>query len=151
MNLLLISCSQRKKNVNSARAIDLYDGPYYQILRKLRRIGEYPTNLDVYIISAKYGLISENTVIEYYDQKMTDKRANELSVPISTLLQEKLTRTHYETIFINLGKTYLLSVADLDKIVPRTTKVIYAKGEIGQRMSSMKRWIQSLIDGEVQK
>lgn len=58
--LLILSCSKTKKNIDRTPAIELYDGMYYKVLKK-----NYPTNanLDILILSAKYGLIESNELI----------------------------------------------------------------------------------------
>jgi len=75
--LLILPCSKRKKPVSKAQALELYDGPFYRVVRKAK-----PQNLDILILSAKYGLISSNESISYYDQMMTAERAEELASEI---------------------------------------------------------------------
>ncbi len=77
--LLIISCSQRKVETSETlAAIDRYDGPTYRTLRKARREGRYPKNLNILIISAKYGVLACQQPADNYDQKMTPKRAAKL-------------------------------------------------------------------------
>jgi len=72
--LLIISCSQRKLDTpQSIYAMYRYEGPTYQILRKLRREGHFPLDVDVLIISARYGLLGLREPIHTYNQKMTDQ------------------------------------------------------------------------------
>ncbi|MCP4539438.1 MAG: hypothetical protein GY832_20060 [Chloroflexi bacterium] len=51
---LILSCSQ-KKRLEPGPAYLVYDGPYYRILRKHGP----PWPVDVYVLSAKYGLIPD--------------------------------------------------------------------------------------------
>ena len=75
--LLIIACSQRKRSeLNLLPAIGRYDGVYFRLLRKARREGYWPENLDMLILSSKYGLIDLSTPIAYYEQRMTRTRAN---------------------------------------------------------------------------
>ena len=62
--LLIVSCSKIKKNLKQGPAVNIYDGPYYRILRKSNL-----SNIDVKIISAKYGLIDSNSLISPYEQR----------------------------------------------------------------------------------
>ena len=79
-NLLIISCSQRKIEFpEPLAAINRYDGPAYRTLRKLEREGRFPENLDIVIISAKYGLLHYEQLIENYDQRMTPERASRIA------------------------------------------------------------------------
>ena len=61
--LLIISCSQRKVETSEPLpALERYDGPTYRTLRKAMHEGRIPKNLDVLIISAKYGLIGSDII-----------------------------------------------------------------------------------------
>jgi len=89
--LLVITCSQRKnESPGLLPAIDRYDGINYRIIRKAMRDGYLPKNLDILIISAKYGLLEQKSLIENYDQLMTKERAKELRNSISSLLADGL-------------------------------------------------------------
>jgi len=76
--LLLLSCSQRKCRARGLLpAIKRYDGPAFRVLR--RYLDEQPTaQSEVLILSAKWGLISGNTLLPYYNQRMTEQRAAKL-------------------------------------------------------------------------
>ena len=60
--LLIIGCSKRKRQLQEAPAIEVYDGPYYRMLRKAKLEA-----VDISILSAKYGLIDYKTKISPYD------------------------------------------------------------------------------------
>ena len=139
--LLIISCSKRKKpNLLRGPAIELYDGPFYKILRKC-----IPPNLDILIISAKYGLIDANEIIETYDLKMTQERALGLSVQIKQKLGEVLSNKHYEKIFIMLGKVYMVALTDSWSLL-EDYKVELGSGQIGERLHTLKNWLKMLGD-----
>ena len=60
--LTIISCSSKKRDY-ACRADEMYIGPFFVKLYDLaKRIGG-----DIYISSAKYGLITPDTIIEPYD------------------------------------------------------------------------------------
>jgi len=136
--LLILPCSKRKKTVSKAPALELYDGPFYRVLRK-----NMLTNLDVLILSAKYGLISPNNIIYSYDQKMTVERAKELSTKINMRLSKILKENQYKEIFINLGKTYALALARSGGLLNNYT-VYWASGQMGERSHQLKRWLVGL-------
>lgn len=136
--LAILPCSKRKKDLGSGPAVEVYDGPFYQILRK------YPVNnLDVLIISAKYGLISSHDMISNYDLKMTKEIASRLAGPISEGLTEKIAANQYKEIFINLGQIYMLALGDIDQILKKNECLI-ASGQIGERMHQLKEWLNSI-------
>ena len=150
-NLLIISCSQRKVRAPGLiPAIDLYDGPTYRTLRKFWPDGHSPLNLDVVIISAKYGLLRCQQLIENYDQRMTMERAEELRPKVQArlraLIQDKregfpFSLGAYDQVFINLGKTYMQTLEGFHWGLLSTLE---ASGGIGQKTSQMKAWLDRI-------
>ena len=152
--LLIISCSQRKiETPGLLPAIDRYDGPTYRTLRKFCPDGLPPLNLDVVIISAKYGLLRSKQLIESYDQRMTEKRADELrpkvQVELKALIQGRrecpFSLGAYDQVFINLGKTYMRTLEGFHWGLLSTLE---ASGGIGQKTSQMKTWLERLFQKE---
>ena len=142
--LLLISCSARKVlSTETLAAIDRYDGPIYRTLRKMRREGQAPDNLDVLIISAKHGLLPCQKPVDLYDQIMTPRRADELRPKIQSRLKSfiETKRGGYEQVFINLGKTYMRT---LDGFHWGLVSTMEASGGIGQKNSQMKAWLERI-------
>ena len=136
--LLILSCSKRKKQISEAPALELYDGPFYCVLRK-----GMPPNLDVLILSARYGLIDSNKIISYYDQKMNIERAKELSEDVEVKLREKIETIQYKNIFVNLGKTYMVALKDSEKLLKKYN-VTFAAGSIGKRLHQLKNWLAKI-------
>jgi len=149
--LLIIPCSKRKAGLPGAKipAIDLYDGPFYRIIRKVFRECGKPDNLDIMILSAKYGLITYNKTIIDYDQKMTISRAKTLSSTVRPRLKDALKGNRYAKVFINLGKLYMLAL-DSSKDLLDEQNVCCASGRIGERMQQLRNWITRLTNGELQ-
>ena len=144
--LLIIPCSKRK--VLSKRkipAIDLYDGPFYRILRKFFRQHDVSQFIDILILSAKYGLIKSYDLISTYDECMTPARAKELSSNVYNFLKCLLSKEQYQEIFINLGKTYALALTGSEGLLNQCN-VFWAKGQIGERMHQLKNWLQKVND-----
>ena len=140
--LLIISCSQRKLDTpEPIYAMYRYDGPTYQILRKLRREGHFPLDLDVVIISARYGLLGLRETIHTYNQKMTSERADELRPFVQESLKKIIDCQHYRHVFINLGKTYMRTLDGFDWGLCSTLE---ATGGIGKKNSQMKAWLKGI-------
>lgn len=148
--MLLISCSQTKRPLNRTKAIELYDGPYYRVIRKLRREDNYPSETELFIVSARYGVIHENDEIDFYDLKMNADRAQELRTSNLVVLNELITHGKYSHILINLGHIYLESIRGYEKLIPRYTDVQVCSGQIGERMSQMKNWLLRLKNREIE-
>jgi hypothetical protein len=141
--LLVITCSQRKnESPGLLPAIDRYDGINYRIIRKAMRDGYLPKNLDILIISAKYGLLEQKSLIENYDQLMTKERAKELRNSISSLLAERIKLTKYNEIFLNIGKTYKMALEGWDAGIGSDSLIVYANGGIGKKSSQMLHWLK---------
>ncbi len=139
-HLLIISCSQRKASIfNPAPAIELYDGPVFKMIRKMKQEEKFPKNTHILIISAKYGLLGSYDLIEKYNQKMTEKRAEELKQEINRELNKFLSNKGFKEIFIGMGKNYCLSLEKFKFEIP----LGYATGKIGEKLSQTKEWINS--------
>lgn len=136
--LLILPCSKKKKQVSVARAIELYNGPFYQIIRK-----NYKENVDIFIISAKYGLINSNDFISLYDQMMTNERAKELSETVKIDLEKILQLKDYDEIFISLGKTYMGALEESKDLLDNCN-VSWGYGQIGERLHQLKTWLTAI-------
>ena len=101
--------------------------------RTLSRVDE----IGCLIISAKYGLITAQDCVEYYDQRMTPSRAVELREQIQSGLSRFLSGD-LQQVFINLGKDYMLTLEGFHWGGHRTLE---ASGGIGQKTSQMRHWI----------
>lgn len=134
---LILSCSQRKR-FEKARAIDLYDGPAFRVARKYL---ETKDGVDVKILSAKYGLISQDDIIDTYDQKMTPEDAAVYRKRYSR--ESKIFQNTYKDIFIFGGKTYLS--------VMQSNKFKQSEGRIGERLAQLKIWLNNEINSEDDK
>jgi hypothetical protein len=138
-NLLIISCSGRKKNIEGKiSAWELYDGVFYRTLKKNNVDFD---KFDIVIISAKYGLIFPDTKIELYDQLMTKERAEELKEQVSLDLFDFLeTRETYLNTYICLGKNYMKTIEKIIKGVP-FMKLNIIEGGIAVKLGKIKKII----------
>ena len=140
--LLIVSCSKTKRKLENAPAMEVYDGPVYKILRK-----NLKQNLDILIISAKYGLIKQDQLISYYDLQMTDEIAESFRNELTATLSKIINNNSYEEIFIELGKTYQRSI-DFKKLEFNNQNLIFDNGTIGMRLHNLKKWLgSSAFDG----
>ena len=141
-SLLIIACSGRKiKTPGRIPAFERYDGNSYRILRKAIREGYFPDNLDILIISAKFGLLGWDEKIEGYDQLMSRDQAIKLRSSIQEDLKSFLDGKHYDKLFMNMGATYLETLGGFDWS-KHVNEKIEAKGRIGEKSSQMKTWIK---------
>jgi len=138
--LLIVSCSAAKKpDEGLLPAIDRYDGVNFQVIRKARRERYWNLDTHLFILSAKYGLISEHILIPYYDFRMTLARAQELQGTVAAQLDRISRQVSFSEVFINAGKVYRIALeTSVELPLHQPT---YAVGGIGQKMAQMKQWI----------
>lgn len=148
--LLIMACSQRKRPAPSLLpAIERYDGPTFQVLRKF--LLERPSEaqwIDTFILSAKFGLIPANHPIPNYDCRMSQQRAQELQAKVVHNFGKILQATSYNELFINLGQNYWQALAGYERLMPPYTRVIIAQGSQGGRQAALRRWLYNNSVGQ---
>jgi hypothetical protein len=137
-SLLVLSCSQRKRSDSSLLpAIERYDGPTFRVLRRFLK--EQPlAPLDIFVLSAKFGLIPHNQLIPNYDQQMTQSRARELQPHMIAELRNILTSRPYQKICFCMGKDYLQALDGYDILVSSITAINGSQGKI---LAELHTWL----------
>ena len=79
---------------------------------------------------------------------MTIERAKELVDDVYVKLKRMLEMNHYEQIFINVGKTYMLAMEKSKQMLTKYN-VYWANGQIGERLHQLKNWLK-LISAEME-
>lgn len=147
-SLLIISCSGAKDKVPGVLpAIMRYKGPFYPTLHKAIRENRLPKNLDILIVSAKYGLLQSDAPIEDYDQEMDDKRARELRPSIQKELDAFLDGKDYDQLFNGLWNMYNKTLEGFD-LKKHFREVIPVATNRGKKMSQLKKWLIELFENE---
>lgn len=128
--LLILACS-KSKNTDSMKALDLYNGPAFRMVRKYLLTSNH---LDVRVLSAKYGLIRSDTIITPYDLKLNEERASELM----GLTRSKINNImkQYDDVFVFGGKLY-------QEVIGKHLHFQYSHGKIGQQLASLNDWLYS--------
>jgi len=138
--LLIISCSQRKRNLQSLiPAMDLYDGPMYRMIRNFKPI--YYNGVDLMIVSAKYGLMQHNHRIRTYDKRLKEDHIPRLREQTKIRLERKLSSAVYDEILLSMGKDYLQLFNGIEEMAPQC-KISVAKGRIGEKLHETKVWLK---------
>lgn len=141
--LLIMACSSRKfPTPGSVPALERYDGVAYRVVKKLRREGRFPDDVDVLILSAKFGLIQSDQPIPDYDVRMTAERAQEQVVQNRQLLAGLLRGGAYDEVFISAGRNYSPALEPFDTW-RGSAAVATNKGKIGVQLKSLKSWLLS--------
>lgn len=134
--LLVLGCSQTKRDAPGLLpAIDRYDGSPYRVLRNYLREREWPSNLSVAILSAKYGLVGGFTGIEDYDERMTPTKASEWAPKCLPILASWA--TEHASVHFSLGKDYLPAVSSaIEHDLKDKVKIF--EGPIGMKLNQIK-------------
>lgn len=141
--LLVQSCSATKNQVTEpTRAIDVYDGYFFRIIKKAIRENEFRAELDVCILSAEHGLIEPNEKIVTYDRRMTADRAAELRDSVTDDLIQQIERGGYDKIILNTGSAYESAIGDVTDHTNATLVKINGDG-IGDKGKQLKQLIRS--------
>lgn len=107
----LISCGNKKSPI-PIEAIDMYTGSYFLAIKEyLYRIGV--NREDIYILSAKYGIIHANDIITPYNVKFGTKNPDIISV-------ENISKQVDKYNMNNFNKLYFIGGTEYKKILNQT-------------------------------
>lgn len=109
--IVIISCGAKKQDC-AARAIEMYTGAYFQALRKWAL--SVTNERNIYILSAKYGLLPANKTIEPYNLKMG---TNGCVTAEHVAAQARALRIDKQRPIVVAGKDYLKVVRQVWDIV----------------------------------
>jgi hypothetical protein len=140
-SLLIMSCSQcKRKEPRLLPAIERYDGPTFRVLRRFLQ-AQPSKPLDIFIVSAKFGLISADQPIPNYDQPMTLFRAEELRPQIIAAFKHILSGQSYQELCLCVGKDYLQALDKYDTVVTSEMGITIVAGSPGKRLAELHRWL----------
>ncbi len=140
---LIVGCSRTK--VSSSQplaAIELYDGPAFRVVR--RYLGQAPKavkNVDIFVLSAEFGLISAETKISSYDRLMNAARAAELRPSVLEAVRAQICPQNYTEVFLSMGKTYVQAMEGVDALLGDGIRVIISDSASGQKLTELQRWL----------
>lgn len=146
--LLVQSCSKSKIQAEEpVPALELYSGYYYKIIKKAIREGDIRDDLSISILSAKYGLLDTDTLVDTYDKRMDDERAAELREEVTKQLTSKINNEGHDFVVINMGQEYQEVIQGFSSNVD--AEVTYLSGRLGERGRSLKNLIRNSDDAEL--
>ncbi len=153
--LLIVSCSKKKAEElqnQKMKAEDAYRGPIFQVINKAKREGRWGDNISLGIISAKYGFIRGNEIIEDYDQRINNKLAQEFNPSVIEKVLEWQNEEEFDLIYGLMGKDYLITIDGLDEKISTDLKIENMGGTgIGQKkllnfLNEHQRKSKSILD-----
>ena len=140
--LLVQSCSATKNEVSEpVPALELYDGYFFKIIKKAIREGVFRPDIDMRILSAKYGIVDPDEPIEYYDQRMTADRAEELRPTVTETLCRIVSENDYERVVVNTGEVYSRALDEFQQQSDISVETIDGDG-IGTKGKLLKKYVR---------
>jgi len=140
--LLVQSCSATKNEVpEPVPAIELYDGYFFKIIKKAIREDVFQPDIDMRILSAKYGIVDPDEPIEYYDQRMTADRAEELRPTVTETLCRIVSENDYERVVVNTGEVYSRALDEFQQQSDISVETIDGDG-IGTKGKLLKKYVR---------
>lgn len=103
-----------------------------------REVG-LPKDLEVLILSAKYGLICPNQLIEEYDECITPSKIKDLKPHIEDRLSDFFNHHLPREIFCCLGKQYLEAI--YGNLESTEIAISIAQGRIGEKLAITRHWV----------
>jgi hypothetical protein len=120
-------------------AIDLYDGPLFRTLRRAVALSCEP--VDVWILSAKHGLVPASELLSPYDEQLNVARASELTTRVREQWTHGPGRAHWNSMLVAVGAVYEQALTQIWPMLSPTIAVQISRGTIGRRASTLRRWL----------
>jgi len=134
--IVLISCVKKKRK-NPAKAKDLYIS---DLFKKSYRYAQLLKPDNIFILSAKYGLLEPEQIIEPYNETLKDKSSTEIkewSRRVISELDEKIDIDKSEIIILAGSKYYKYLLPYI-----KNYKLPLGTLPIGSRLSFLKKQIE---------
>ena len=136
--LLILGCSQTKQEyAKQLPALEVYDGPFYRMLRKFLRERQWPGNLSIGVLSAKHGLFGVIKEIDHYDLRMSRAIAADQATQCADTLT-KWAESHTK-IYSALGKDYQPAIRPAQDDMGVAINCF--NGGIGEKLGQVKRFL----------
>jgi hypothetical protein len=142
--LLVLACSKLKQRGDTLMpAIDRYDGPAFRVVRRFLR--EHPrSNLDIYVLSAKFGLIESSNPIPHYDRQMTPHRVRQLKDGVAETLLRAVNDKPHTDLLICAGRAYVQALWHRqDEWAKHVGKIVVLDGSQGWKLSRLYCWLRA--------
>jgi hypothetical protein len=119
-------------------AVRRYDGPFF---RTARRAQAATSDVETYILSARFGLIYATDLVPLYDQRLTKARCHELSELVAPRLKRLADPDRFSDAFVCAGRDYLTvlqpHLGDLRAVMP----LKLAAGGMGEKLTRLAGWL----------
>ena len=147
--LVIVSCGKSKAEKLKKipmRAEDAYRGPIFQVINKAKREKKWSENIELGIISAKYGFLRGYEYITDYEQRMTPMIAKKLNPQVLEKIHLWYESDLFSIIYVLMGKDYLSTVQGLKELVSPTRVIIENMGGLGIGQRKMLQFIDLMSE-----
>lgn len=120
--------------------MDVYSGYYFKIIKKAMDEECFDNNIDICILSAKYGLLDPTDEITTYDYRIDQDRAQELNEDVVSEIEHKFDTQNYQQLIVNLGQPYQEAVSGIEDRI--NGEIVRLSGGLGERGSQLKQLIR---------
>ncbi len=141
-SLLVVACSATKSSHEDMLAAILrYQGMAYIPLKMLLLEKSWPSNVDLWIVSAKYGLLQALQPIPHYDERLTEATLDERKKLIEKQLSEvKVSR--YQNCMVNLPSLYSKVIEPLEILLKSNDcQITNISARMSERNDAMMQWL----------
>lgn len=141
--LLILNCSRYKRETpDLLPALERYDGPKFQTVREhLAQASPEARPITILILSARYGLITAEEPIPYYDERMTEETARALRPEVQRVFRDLVSGKGYGDVFILLSRDYRIALEGFEKYLPDDAKVVVARGPDHIKSARLRKWL----------
>lgn len=143
--LILGSATSKITNDPHAKvlAYELYKGPRYGCLKNWYKEAsdDAAKNMDVWILSGKYGLISLWEEIYSYNAAMTPANAERLEPILRQQVQDLLAPGNYDEIYVSMSLRYKRTIIHLLREYLPNARIVVPDNWDGFGLSELKAWL----------
>ncbi|MHA2272269.1 MAG: hypothetical protein ACXACI_10425 [Candidatus Hodarchaeales archaeon] len=141
-SLLVVACSATKSSHEDMLAAILrYQGMAYIPLKMLLLEKSWPSNVDLWIVSAKYGLLQALQPIPHYDERLTEATLDERK----RLIQKQLSNvevSRYNHCMLNVPKLYNKICEPLEILLKSNDcQITNIPARMSERNDAMMQWL----------
>ncbi len=144
--LLLVGCSACKDvRPEPLPARERYTGVFFRVIAKAQRAHYWPADLELVIVSARYGLLLAESPVPWYEQKLSRVRAREICWAVSVSLDSLLLQKSCSSVCVAMGQLYRQTVthsAELQRM-DQQGAVYWVDGEgTGVMQGRLRDWLR---------
>ncbi|MGQ9706746.1 MAG: hypothetical protein ACUVWP_07085 [bacterium] len=138
---MILFCSRKKKKDKTPLlAIERYDGGWIRLVRKnVLSDRDNIKDIDVYILSGRYGLIQIDYSIPYYEEREPHRRLLEKKEEVIEKIKILFENERYSEVYLLMGRIFKEVAV---KGIPEGVKVIFCNGGYGDKMHDFLRWLK---------